>query len=476
MRPTAATGCLVLFLLPFAGVGLTTAVVAVRSAAEGDLPNAGFLSIFALVFGGIGIGGIIGAVRGGRSLAERAARETEHPDSPWLWRPDWAAGRIEDGSRGAVWAAWIFAALWNLVSLPGAFLALRAALSGGEKVALIALVFPLVGLGLLTWAVRATLRHRRYGVSVLELRSVPAAIGGSLAGTVRTTALVTPSDGFRVRLLCIRRVTRGSGKNRSTSEKILWEEELRVTGQPSRTARGMETAVPFSFAIPSDAEPCDASSPRDRVLWRLRASASVPGIDYETGFEVPVFRTAVTETAPAVEAGPPAASAVPADYRQPPDSRIRVTSNRRGTEILFPPARNPGVAAGLTAFFVVWAGAIAFMTAVGAPIFFVAVFGAIGALVLWGVLELWLRVTSVKAEGGAVVLGSGYLGPARERRFGPGEITDVRTKIGMQSGESAYYDLVMVRADGKKVTAGRGIRDKREAEWLAATLRASLTR
>ena len=473
MRPAAATGCLVLFHLPFAGAGLTTAVLAVRPAATGDVGKAGFLSIFALVFGGIGIGGIVGAMRGSRALAERAAREREHPDSPWLWRPDWAAGRIEDGSRAAAWAGWIFAALWNLISLPGAFLAVRTAMAGGEKAAFVALLFPVVGIGLVVWAVRTTLRHRRYGVSVLELHSVPAAIGGTLAGTVRTTALVTPSDGFRVRLLCIRRVTRGSGKSRSTSETILWEEEQRVTGQPSRTARGMETAVPFAFAIPRDASPCDASSPRDRVLWRLRASATVPGIDYETGFEVPVFRTAAGETA-AGETALPAAPAVAGDYRQPPDSRIRVTSNRRGTEILFPAARNPGVATGVTVFFAVWAGATAFMSAVGAPILVVGVFAMVGALVLWGVLELWLRVTRVKADAGTIVLGGGYLAPGKERRFGPGEIADVETRIGMQSGESAYYDLVLVRAGGKKIIAGRGIRDKREAEWLAATLRSSL--
>jgi hypothetical protein len=32
----------------------------------------------------------------------------------------------------------------------------------------------------------------------------------------------------------------------------------------------------------------------------------------------------------------------------------------------------------------------------------------------------------------------------------------------------------LVRRDGKKVVAGRGIRDKREAEWVAGLIRESV--
>jgi hypothetical protein len=37
-----------------------------------------------------------------------------------------------------------------------------------------------------------------------------------------------------------------------------------------------------------------------------------------------------------------------------------------------------------------------------------------------------------------------------------------------------YYDVVIRRKDGKKTTAGRSVRDKREAEWLAATIKKAL--
>ena len=44
------------------------------------------------------------------------------------------------------------------------------------------LLFPAVGIGLLGWALRATLRYRRYGISRLELTTLPAPVGHALDG------------------------------------------------------------------------------------------------------------------------------------------------------------------------------------------------------------------------------------------------------------------------------------------------------
>src|ERR671912_223679 len=49
-------GCVTLFLLPFAGVGLFTAVMAVQRIAAGNWTEALFFGLFALTFGGVGSG------------------------------------------------------------------------------------------------------------------------------------------------------------------------------------------------------------------------------------------------------------------------------------------------------------------------------------------------------------------------------------------------------------------------------------
>jgi hypothetical protein len=471
-RPAAvsvrtAVGCVVLFLLPFAAVGVGTAVAAVRAAAMRDWGQAGFLGIFALTFGGVGIGGIVTVLRGRRAAEAALAREARHPEAPWLWREDWAARRITDGSVVEMRFAWAFAILWNLISIPGAVVAVRAALREGNRAALIALLFPAAGVGLLVWAVRATIRRRRYGTSVLELETLPAVVGHALEGTLRTPAGLRPPEGFRVVLSCIRRVTSGSGRNRSTSERILWQEERRATAGGA--------GVPLAFAIPADAAPSDPGRGDDRTLWRLEVSAGVPGVDYAAGFEVPVFRTAEsalprTETEQAVAAR----AALPADYRQPAGSRILVSRTRRGTEIYFPPARNPGMAASLTVFTLIWAAAIWATIAFDAPLIFPSVFGGFGALLLFLVIDQWMGVARVTADRDGVTIAKGWLVAGRERTLRAAEVAEVTTKIGSQAGRTAYYDVTVVTTAGKRVTAGGGIPDKREAEWLAATVQDAL--
>jgi hypothetical protein len=470
-----ASGCVALFLLPFAAAGTFTAVKAVQLAKPGSWHDAVLYGIFALTFGGVGYGGLAGIRVAYRRMKEAEAVQALHSGEPWLWRRDWASGRIDDTGRENVLAAWIFATLWNLVSLPGAYFGLRAALYEGKPAAFIALLFPLVGAWLLVRAIMTALRYRKYGVSRLELSTVPGVIGHGLAGGVRTTIALEPTEGFQLTLTCFRRVTTRSGKSSSTSETILWREERRARGEQSRDFTGRGTIIPVSFALPPDAVASDADNPSNRVLWRLDVTATIPGIDYESSFEVPVFRTAASEEPPSAEEERlrSTASSLTA-YHQPTDSRIAVTTNRRGTEIEFPAARNPGPATGLTVFTLIWWAALGIQLYLHAPIIFPVVTALFGLLLMILVLEAWLRASRVTVDAGTVTVASGYLQAGRERSIADGEIAAVTAEIGMQYGKTLYYDVIIRRKDGKKVAAGRSVRDKREAEWLAATIRKSL--
>ena len=468
-------GCVILFLLPFAAVGAVTAVMAVQRAAARNWTEALFFALFGVTFGGVGFGGITAALAGRRKLKEQAALEARHPESPWLWRADWASGRIVDSGRATMMTAWILAAFWNLVSLPGAFFAVRAAVQEGNHLALLALLFPLVGIGLLVWAVRSTLHYRKYGVSRLELSTVPGVVGRTLTGMVRAPARMQPDDGFQVTLSCVRRVTTG-GEDNSTSESILWQEERRVMGEPSRTAAAMETHIPVAYRLPADAQPCDDTDSNNRVLWRLRLSAVVPGVDYEAQFEVPVYRTSgsdrpLSADEERITQDPLAGTG----YQQPADSRIVVTSNRRGTEVLFPAARNPGAATSLSFLLLLWLGCIAVQMHLRAPLVFPIVTGILGVLIFIGVLDLWLQVSRVTADAGTLTWAVGYLSPGREHTLPGSEIADVIASIGMQAGTTVYYDVAVVRKNGKKIRVGRAVRDKREAEWLAGVIKKAIS-
>jgi hypothetical protein len=468
-------GCVMLFLLPFAAVGVITAGMAVQRAGQGNWHEMLFFTLFAVTFGGVGLGGIAFMLAARRRLKEQQELKARHPNEPWQWQRDWAAGRIDDTGRATMWVCWVFAIFWNLISIPAGFAGVRAALQEGNQAGYIALLFPLVGMGLLVWAIRTTLRYQKYGISRLELSTIPGTIGRTLAGVVRTNSVLQPADGFQATLSCVRRVTTRSGKNSSTTESILWQDEQNVRGEASRDAAGLGMRIPVAFRIPGDAQACDGSNPNDRIVWRLNLSASVPGIDYDSVFEVPVFRTEASDH-PVTEAEERLTrNQLPiTDYKQPIDSRIAVSRNRRGTEIVFPAARNPGAAIGGTLFTLLWLGIVWCLIYFKAPALFPIIFGLFGLLLVFGMLQLWLGVSQVTVDGGTLTIATGYLSPGRERRLSLGEITDVSTAIGMQAGSRPYYDVVILRKNGKKVIAGRAVRDKREAEWLAMTIKNAL--
>jgi hypothetical protein len=231
-----------------------------------------------------------------------------------------------------------------------------------------------------------------------------------------------------------------------------------------------------AFRLPADAQPCDDTDSYNRVLWRLQLSASVPGVDYESQFEVPVFRTAASDQPLSADeerlTQDPMAGA---GSQQPADSRIVVTSNRRGTEVLFPAARNPGAATSLTVVLMIWLGSIALQIHFGAPMVFPIITGLFGLLILIGVLDLWLLVSRVTVDAGTLTWATGYLVPGRERTLNASEISDVTAAVGMQAGLTVYYDVVVVRKNGKKTKVAHSVRDKREAEWVAAKIRGALS-
>jgi hypothetical protein len=469
-------GCVVLFALPFAAVGLVAGVMVIQKLAVGDWRTGAFLGLFAIVFGSVGLGLIAAALAGRREAARRSVVQGQHPDEPWLWRQDWAAGRIEDAGRKGQYGLWAFAALWNLIAFPSAFLALQEVHRSGNRLALVALLFPAVGLGLIIAAARSTARQKRFGLSTLELATQPGVIGHGLAGTVRVASSLLPPEGFLATLSCVNLRTTGSGDDRSTTEAIRWQEQQKVTGQRASggPGSGVVTAVPVHFRLPSDIHPTDDTNYSDRIEWRLELAAAVPGVDYSATFEVPVFPTTASAEPLTPEQEKLLGPAESLPYRQPVDSPIRVSQSARGTQIVFPAARNPGAATGLTGFTALWGGILWLLFYLKAPVFFAIVFAAVEAILVYATLRMWLRVVEVTASREGVSVASGFGMVGDRSMIAAREVSSVEVKIGLQAGSTIYYDLAIVQTSGRRSNAGSGIREEREAEWLAGLIRQAL--
>src|SRR5258706_13356516 len=103
--------------------------------------NAWVLLIFGLVFAGVGLGLMSTLVFGSRALKRQQRAQAEHPSEPWLWRADWAQGRIKGSTRSSMIGGWVVGVLWNLISGPILFFVPQQA--AHNPLAYVGLIFPL---------------------------------------------------------------------------------------------------------------------------------------------------------------------------------------------------------------------------------------------------------------------------------------------------------------------------------------------
>ncbi len=470
-----------LFLLPFWAVGVGAACAAAARALAGDWTQAGFYVLFALVFGGVGFGLLGAIILGRRTVAGTIARAHAHPDEPWLWREDWAARQVRDAARSAAWSGVFFAVLWNLISIPVSIAVVGAELPKGNHLALLGLLFPLVGVVLAASATRQALRYRRFGVSELDLERVPIPVGHPLLGTVRAAVDTAPPDGFRVVLDCINRTRSGSGDDETTTEHVRWQEERQVPGTALRDYRGAGVTIPIAFDIPADVQGTDESRPRDVIVWRLSVSATLPGVDYAATFDVPVYRTAESaQPRSRDEVARVARTAMPDPPAAP--SSITVTRDAGATTIVFPAFRNPGPTLSLAAFTLLWTGTIWVQRVLGAPLFFPVITGVFAGVLWWVTLALAFTSSHVVVRPDGLVVTHRFLGLPRRRSIAAPDVAGIEMPIEMQAGSTPYYGIRLRRhaVPGRRlagaITIGTGIRDKREAERLVATIAAALGR
>ncbi len=181
----------------------------------------GFKSIFLFVFGGVGLGLIIFTLRAPKEKDQTAIKFV---DKPWLVNDDWQTANIKSSSKATMYFTWFFAAIWNLISAPLPFVIYEEVTTKNNLPALIGLLFPVVGVGLLVWAIRRTLEWRRFGPAPVTLDPYPGSIGGHVGGTIDLNLPYDSNHHFSMTLICLRSYMSGSGKNRSRREDARWQD------------------------------------------------------------------------------------------------------------------------------------------------------------------------------------------------------------------------------------------------------------
>jgi HEAT repeats len=436
-------------------------------------------AIFALIGGGI----IYGGAYGNRKLKEQVAAEESNPQSPWLWRRDWAASRAESKSRNGAIGLWVVAIIANAIVFTLAASLLPQLWRTSDPRALFVLIFCVLGVILAGAAIRASIRRKRYGKTYFEFASLPFSPGRMLKGAIHLRFNTDARHGIDLRLSCVRRIVTGSGKNRSVQESVFWETDANVP-QASLVPSPMGDAViPVEFSIPSDAYESDHDDRNDQVLWLLHAQADVPGVNYSDDFEVPVFRltpssASAAEPTSIFASDAPGATAAPAfqsdasDVAAPQNPKVVVSAGMDGsTEFYFPAFRNPSQILLLMFFTSLWTAIVYFLAHSKAPLLFTVVFGLGEILLIFGLIQATLLTFRVRIGNGRIVCRRALLGIGVSREFRFSDIAQISpvTKA-QQSGTSASYSLRLQMKDGGKATLVEMIDSRQEARWVAAQL------
>ncbi|HTQ61864.1 MAG TPA: HEAT repeat domain-containing protein [Candidatus Solibacter sp.] len=435
----------------------------------------------AVLISAIGGGLVFAAWAGYGMLKKQAALEESNPFSPWLWRADWANRRADSLKKNTQITAWLVCIFGNLVIIPVAANLAQQFGHANDPRMFIVLGVCAIGVILFVFALRSTLRHRRFGSTYFEFDSLPFFTGSHLTGRIHLQLDADAQHGIDLRLSCVRRTVTGTGNNRSTVQTVLWQADQIVQSGAMGTDP-LGRTIPVDFAIPSDAYLTDHDNSSDQVLWLLHAQADVPGINYKDEFEVPVFKTSsVVDSAPADNSSEafgfsnqsPSSSMDAGQVTPPENPKVVISSQDGGTEFYFRPFRSVARAAFLLIFTVTWSGVVYLLFRSNSPWFFALIFGFADLFLILAVFHTALGSERIRVGNGEIVSSKLVLGIGSTKRFPVSEIDSIVPVTGGQQGNgpgSTTYSIRLRTKNGKRITLADEIASRQEARWIVAQI------
>jgi hypothetical protein len=390
-------------------------------------------------------------------------------NEPWLEKKSWRENRILSGARYGHWALLAFALVWNGLTLP---MFLNAEEFWGridkEPMILLALLFPLVGLGLLAAVAWALLGWRKFGPTPLVLDPFPGSIGGHVGGWVDTRIPFSAAQRFDVKLACMRSSVTGSGKNRKRSESVHWQTDGACHSERSGTG----TQLFFRFTVPDGLPAAGLPRTGTYYLWRLSVACELEGPDFSRSYDIPVFATAQqsslhrgTETHAATQDLAMEGLESIAEFRPVPG----------GIEALFPALQRPGRGIAALLFGGLFAGiGIGVGYAKDGGVVIPVVFFLVGTLILgygiWYLAKsLLVGVTSEGLRCRRFLFGY----PMKTRQLARADFSrfEIDRTASSSSGNktTVYYQLHARGRDGVSLPVGERLTGRAEAELLKDT-------
>ncbi|MBT8090339.1 MAG: DUF3592 domain-containing protein [Gammaproteobacteria bacterium] len=422
----------------------------------------GFKSIFLFVFGGVGLGLLIFVWR---AAPPKDPDQPEFKKSPWLLNDAWQTASIRSSSKTAMWGAWAFAAFWNLISAALPFLLYKEVVEKENYVALIGLLFPLVGIGLLVWAVRRTIEWRRFGAAPVTLDPFPGSIGGHVGGTIDLNIPFDPATRFQLTLNNLHSYVSGSGKNRSRQEEAIWQDA--TIAHAEQGARG--TRLAFRFDVPEGLAGSDADQGDSYHVWRLNLRAELPGANIDRDYDIPVYATGARSHHLSERAVQEARDEQSLIDTESVAEVIKIRQNAAGKQLLYPTGRYVGPALGGLIVGAIFAAVGWYLIVAEGHSIFGSVFVAVGVLI--GIFCLYLMLNSLEVinEAGNITAVRKLLGlPISRKQMHQNNFERFEKKSTMktQSGGKhiIHYSIRAIDRQGNTIVVGEGFRGENEAK------------
>jgi len=423
----------------------------------------GFKSIFFFVFGGVGLALLVFTIRAPKEKDQSALHLVE---KPWLVNDDWQTADVRSNSRGTMFFCWGFAAIWNLISAPLPFIVYEEVTEKGNTPAYLGLLFPLVGIGLLIWAIRRTLEWNRFGAAPVALDPFPGSIGGHVGGTIDINVPFELVNQFSVTLSCIHSYISGSGDNRSRRENAKWQD--RQVAQTSATPDG--SRLMFRFDVPPNLAESDADRSEDSYnLWRINLNAQLAGTDLDRDYDIPVYATAEQS----IQLSDFSVDKAKAEQRKIDNTQIEkqfeLSFDENGKTLFFPMGRNllSGVMALL--FGSIFSGVGWFLIMHENHPFMGGLFGFVGGIVVVVAFYQVLNSLQVIKKGGELHAIRRVLGfKVSHRKMLTADFVRFRKKITSQtqSGNkhTVRYSISAVNRQNERMVIAEGFSGESEAE------------
>lgn len=437
------------------------------------------LSIFPTVFPLIGALVSAGGAMGARKAAAERKLAQQHPSEPWRWRQEWRGETIHESKNGM--GAILGVAGWILlVQGPLAFAIIGGGVLAESFTAVFALLPALLALIPLFFAWRRVQTRRVLGRPSLWLKQTPLRPGSVLEGELRFDCVLSSREVIQARLLCRRKITRGSGKGAATTTENIWEHtETLSAGEARRDMSGV--ALPLRVEIPRGL-PCAVIEEATAGVtafagheWSLELAPASGGKAAVLPLPVFVSRAEAEQARSAaghdVEAAAPDTDGLVERLRS---GGVLAEFDTDGVPMMIdcPPGRFRFLGGFLLVFGLIWLGIFILMLWKGdAPLIFRLIWGTTAPLIIIGGLWTLLHRRVVRFTTDELRI-QHSVGPfySWSESFAPRHIVRFMHDTNMQSGNQHYYRVRAETTFGKTRTLVDGITESLTAETLAARL------